>query len=566
MRNIFEKIRNDNLSALLLLAILSVIAYVNSFGASFHFDDTYVIIEDTLIHDIGNLPAILGEYLHRPILRATFALNYLISGDSVAGYHLFNLVLHIMTGFLVFFFIKKISGFFDMESDNTFPLLASLIFTLHPVMTGSVTYISSRSSLLLTVFVFITILLALHGIKKKGGTRYLYFALTFIFYLLSYGVKETAVVIPLLFILLSVLLFYRKKIYEAKPLFVLGLLGASIISIYLYYRYAGLGAVIPVDVRVDEPILSNWNYFLTEMNVIALHYSQWILFPFTGPNPDPDILNERTLFDFSTLFSLVIISLLMLVAVINLKKRPIITLGIAWFFIELAPTSSFIPIADVAVERRLYLPMAGASIVLAYGLYNLLGCMSEKGWLILCSVIFVVMIAFTIRSNSVWATEVSLWDHGAKKSPNKVRVLNNRAWGYYLAGDLNTSEKHYLDIVKKFPEYPYAYNNLGTIYSTYGDHQKSVAYFENAVILKPNFLRLRYNLANAYIKAARFDRAIAEAREVLRVYPNNVDFLYLLGLALEKKGKIANAKAIYKQVLMIDPKHHLSIMSLKAMK
>src|SRR5439155_5319508 len=126
----------------------------------------------------------------------TFALNYKFGGQEVWGYHLVNLLLHLLNGILIYFVAKKLFSKAGVNPDRVmiFSLLAAAFFLTHPVQTESVTYISSRSELLSTAFYLIALLAVVHQPAPKMG--FLFSLLIGVIFLLGLGAKETVISLP----------------------------------------------------------------------------------------------------------------------------------------------------------------------------------------------------------------------------------------------------------------------------------------------------------------------------------------------------------------------------------
>jgi len=165
------KFLKTNLSYCLIVTLLILLAYSNSFQNSFQYDDFHVILKNPAIKDPANYPQFflnpqLGSGLvketsgYRPLLMLSFALNYSLGGLEVFGYHLFNFILHTLCAFLVFFItllflrITPDEERFNPTRNQLTALFAASVFALHPVQTESVTYIVGRSNLL-TAFFFL---------------------------------------------------------------------------------------------------------------------------------------------------------------------------------------------------------------------------------------------------------------------------------------------------------------------------------------------------------------------------------------------------------------------------
>ncbi|HBR16689.1 MAG: hypothetical protein A3G39_11470 [Deltaproteobacteria bacterium RIFCSPLOWO2_12_FULL_43_16] len=556
----YKYLETHKILHLFTIALLSVIAYHNSFYNSFHFDDRYAILEDAAIKNIRNLPLIFSDIFNRPILRATFAINYYFGGLNVFGYHFLNLLFHIIVSIQVYFLASLLyKRFFSSENNpQTYALISALIFALHPLHTGSVTYIASRSAILAALFYLASFLLFLKTLSLKDKKRPLWYLLTCILFILSLGVKEVTVTLPMIIAIYAFisdsdsLLSYIKKYGIILSILFL------ILALYLLARLLTLSEIALLDVRIEEGILPRYPYFLTEINVIIFYYLKWLVFPFDGPHVDPDIPPETTIFDGSTILAFLIIAGLIAASLFGRKRWPIVSFGILWYFITLAPTSSFFPIGDVAVERHVYIPAIGFSLAAGYLLYRAKDRISLKILLPVYTALVTVFIYFTIAGNFIWKNELTLWGDAAKKAPLKIRVLNNRAWGYYLAGDLRTAEHYYKELLERFPEYPFGHNNLGLIYQNKGEIENAIKEYQMAAAIRPNIQLFRMNLGIAYDIAGLYDKAIAELRMAVKLNPANPEALVNLASTLAKDNKFQNAIQILNKAVEIDPANSMA--------
>ena len=434
-----------------IILVGCVIVYLNSINCSFHFDDRYVIVENNLIKDIRNLPRILAQPLSRPLLQATFAINHYLSGMDVRGYHIFNLLLHLLVISELFVFVQLLS------KNTTLALISASLFAFHPIHTGAVTYIASRSSVMVTAFYLASFIFF---VKAKGKHKPIYYIYSLIFFILGFGVKETIVTLPVM-IGIYLWAWHRGRLTDLLRRYLWQIVSFLIVFMsYLLFRQIKLSHIMPVDRRIYEGLLPWKHYLLTELTVIALYYPKWLFWPFDGVYIDPDIPVKTNLFDPVVAFSASSIALLVIVAIKLKNKNPLLTFFLLWYLITLLPTSSIFPLGDVAVERRLYLSSIGIAVVCAHLFIWISKRVNTKFSTALLIATLTVFGYLTVDRNRVWKDELSLWNDAAKKSPNKVRVLNNRAFAYYKAGRLEEAEKLYIELLKKFPDYPYGHNNL----------------------------------------------------------------------------------------------------------
>jgi len=546
-----------------LILFLVTIPYLNSFSCSFHFDDNYVILSDPLIRDMRNLPEIFSGAFERPLLRASFALNYAFNGLNVAGYHLFNLVLHLTVCLEIFYLAKLLEKMFARGQEKSFfPLLSALAFGMHPLFTGSVTYIASRSAAMATFFyllsmIFVVLALERKDVNKRRRDVFLLFSVAA--FAAGFLVKEIIVTLPAMLVIYLFIGYDGRPGTFAKKYMLPAAVFFFVLGGYFLARYAAFEHIIPSDeARIYEGVLSPYHYFLTELKVIVFYYLKWLLVPVGGPFADPDIPAETTFLSASVLLSAGFISSVIFLALKYRKRFPIPSFGVLWFFITLLPTSSIFPLGDVAVERHVYLPGAGFSLIAGSILEGLRKKIPAKAALAVFTLLFVFLGYATAERNKVWLSEVTLWEDAAGKSPQKVRVLNNRAFAYMIEGELDIAARYYAELLAQFPEYPYGHSNLGSIYEAQGRIAEAIQEYQEAVRLRPDNPLLRAKLGAAYDKAGSRLAAIEQLNAALAGDPSNPQIMALLALVLSKNGDFGRAAALAGKSLELDPQNRLA--------
>ena len=162
---------------------------------------------------------------------------------------------------------------------------------------------------------------------------------------------------------------------------------------------------------------------------------------------------------WATIVALVLAALLA-AGIFALKKRSPAGFGILWFFLHLVPTNSVIPRLDVANERQLYLASWGLFLAAATGL-DLLPEKRDARWKTAAAVVLIAALGmFTVFRNTVYRSEVALWEDTVRKSPAKARAWNNLGYAYDLAGRIPDAEAAYLGALRIDPGYALARGNL----------------------------------------------------------------------------------------------------------
>ena len=146
----------------LVIVVATLAAYATSLGGPFQFEDFGVIVDYQPVHSLGAWWAAAGHGL-RPLLKFTYALNWTI-GASAIGFHLFNLLVHLGNVELA----MRLYVAASRVETGTGALAAGLLFAVHPVQTEAVTYVSGRSSSLMTLFALLALLAYVEGVRSKG--------------------------------------------------------------------------------------------------------------------------------------------------------------------------------------------------------------------------------------------------------------------------------------------------------------------------------------------------------------------------------------------------------------
>ncbi len=361
--------RRFNRIAFGIIAGMILIAYSNTFTASFHFDDNPSIVENAAIKrvTVDTIEQILVG--NRPVVYLSLMLNYSLGGLNVAGYHFFNIAVHIANSIFVYLLllwtltlpvlVAKYRG-----KAERMALFGALLWAVHPIQTESVTYIITRTELLATFFYLATVLLFIKGATKKNLLYYLAAGVTA---LLAAGSKEWAVTLPAVLAVYDFFFLANgsiKAVASRWKAYLLVLLSWAEIYHLMYatFENTGSNAGIGFNVSTTSGITTS-TYILTSFNVIWTYIR--LLFLPIHQNLDYDYPIARTLFEFPTLLSFIGHITVVVVAFWLYRKKGwlLIPFGVAWFYIGLSPVQSIVPIIDMIFEHRVYMPSIGFVIV-----------------------------------------------------------------------------------------------------------------------------------------------------------------------------------------------------------
>ena len=611
----------SHIIAIALLSLFAIALYLNSLNNPFIFDDFPNIVNNPYIRNLKDIPLFLKGLLtytnpFRLLPNVSFAINYHFHKVNVFGYHVVNLVLHILSGLLVYFIARNL---FILESErnkslsddpkslhrqktNYLSLLAAAIFISHPIQVNAVTYIVERNE----VFASLFYLLGFYLFMKMGSSRgrpkaLLVFGIPLIFFLAVLS-KEISFTFPINLALFDLMYMCENREMVKRRLKVYIGIGLPLILYPIFFLRGGIFAML---FRQSHP-WTPWENFLTQSNVI-IQYFKLILLPLLRwLNIDHGFQISKSLFEYPTFVSISIILFLLILATGLIRKKRLISFSIFWFFIVLAPTSSIIPIPDIMVEYRLYLPMFSLSLILALGLHYLFQLLARYHSKILGQGVVwgisILILSFysvvTVERNKIFGDELTLWSDAVKKSPEKIRPKISLVGAYNQHGLYDQAIATSLEVLKREPrdhqiytklgvsymfkrDYdkaidafktsieinennPIAYNNLGIIYLERKDFDQAIAFLRKAMALDPDRAEAYNNLAKTFATKGLLDEAIKEEKEAIRIDPTMAEYHFNLAKLYENKGRFNDSVEEYRKALKLEPNffeayHHLGM-------
>ncbi|MFL2947667.1 MAG: tetratricopeptide repeat protein [Nitrospinales bacterium] len=547
------------LACVLLLVLSSTGIYFNSLKGSFQFDDVPLINSQWIENlESFNRSVKISSFENRPVLLWTYALNNSLGKNKEFGFHLFNLMLHIGVTLLIFFLVLKTSSFQrsfnnihnkNPEESNPasiwiFPFITALIFSLHPLNTDSISYISSRSSVLATFFYLFSLYLFLNlfNLEKKktfSANNLIVILLVVTTMYLSLASKLIAATLPLL---MSFWYFiFSRKDMEALWKRSWAYLFIILISITVLFLLGDLWIYNAKDQGLE--LYGQLPYLLIQIKIIVFYYLKLFLFPINLSVDSGMPFSSITEDPFIILAILIIFGIL----IAAIKSRNIwLLVGTAWFFITLAPTSSFIPLNDLAVEHRTYLPMTlGVCMAVGWGISRLYPIW-RFGFL---SLIIIPFSLGTITRNSDWISEISLWEDVARKNPSSSRAHNNLGKAYFEKGNLTRASYHFeksIANIPKFIENKFNLKNAEEFLS-----RKKISDNSNSSNLKivAELVEPHYNLASIYLDQGKLTLAEKEYLKTLSIRPHHTSAKIGLGSVYNKKGLYEKAEKLYRQAI-----------------
>jgi len=546
-----------------LIFLLGLTAYFNVLHSPFQFDDENFIANNLSIRKLANFRALWFTGNTRYLTYLSFALNYRLNQLHVFGYHLFNLIIHIISAILVWRLTRltfKTPLLYPEEISSyakSISFFAGIIFLVHPVQTQGVTYIYQRSASLATLFYLaaLTLYVKYRLTDYAGDTsrnRALYYNSSLFITALAMFTKETAFTLPFM-ILLYDLCFLKKQGWTYWLRTAPFLITLAIIPITIMLHARSVNVTVIHRALEKGASINTWDYLLTQPKVIAT-YIRLAFLPI-NQNLDYDYPIAKTLFSVPVISSVLFLSTILIAALRIFNKYRLLSFSIFWFFLTLIPESSIVPIRDVIFEHRLYLPLVGYTIFLVSGIYYLCFARKTKFAVIILTSITICYAIMTYNRNLVWQDKLALWNDTVKKSPKKARPYNNRGLAYYTQGNLSEAIADYTKAIEIDPEYAQAYSNRGLAYYDKGKLGEAILDHSRAIKINPRSAEAYNNRGLARYDKDEYDKAVLDYTYAIDINPYYFEAFSNLGNIFRNSGNTKQAIICYNRAIQINPSY-----------
>ncbi|MGA2138995.1 MAG: tetratricopeptide repeat protein [Verrucomicrobiia bacterium] len=558
-----------------VLATLCVVAYHNTFHVPFIYDDHLGITLNPAIRRLWPLSHVIASDLPmlsgRPLISLSLAVNYAFGGYDVTGYHLFNLIVHFLNVMLVFAVVRRtVAGTPSPDAGhNQTPWVAYAVaglWMLHPLVTESVTYVLQRTELLMAMFLLLTLYCFARGIESPQN-KAVWFGSAIAASTLGMGTKEVMVVVPFL-VLAYDYIFAARSLRTAlrhRP----GLY-AGLVASWAVLAALALATNLTYKSGLTADVMSPWNYFRIQWTVVV-HYLRLAVWP-RGLVLDYSDW-PRTLPLASLLPSAGLLLALFIGSVWAIRRRVWGGFWGAWFFLLLAPSSSFLPLpTEPAAERRMYLPLV-AVITVALGggdrlcrnLWARFGQpRSARGWpdrvrvWLQAGVVAVLALALgvaTIQRNAQYHSAESIWADVVAKRPGSARGHANLGLALLADGRATESIPHFVDALRIDPGHPTVRCNFAAALAASGAVDQSVAQLQETLRNAPDYAPAHAALADLLADRGELKAALEHYGAALAINPDEQTAHFNLALLLVRMGRPGGAITQYAEVLRLDPRN-----------
>lgn len=477
----------------------------------------------------------LGNY--HPLTMLSYLLDYAAGNGQAFVFHITNVLLHVFNSWLVYVLVKSISDRISI------PIIAALLFAVHPLSVESVGWIAERKNLLYTLFFLIA---AVYYLKYLTTAHKKFYWLCLLCFMLSLLSKGQAVTLPLTLVALSWII--KKQFFNKQLL--LGLLPFFALSIVF-----GIIAVLSqqkggyVNTTINTTVIE-------KISVAAYSYISYILKTLFPVNLSPFYPFPKTLNPALLLYLIPVVGIVYLFVYAVKKQRYVLSALIfiytsnIIFVIQVLPLGGFI-----YADRYTYIPSICVCILVAFLICRLLHSKYKFFAIITCVLIFTTISVMTFNRSISFIDTNSFLNAILSKYPDDEVTLNSMAASFLKKGDQAApgKAKTYYEIALSYSNkatqadsgYFQAYFNKGLIYNKLNRREKALTSFQKCVSLEPNYYEAYYGIAQLMIAQNLYDKALQNLNKVIALKSDYKQAYYLRGVCFAFLKQHAEAISSY---------------------
>lgn len=534
-------------SARIFLAILICIIYSNIFVTPWQLDDLPNIVDNSPLHIDNLMPETIRQTLfalpfntgtlYRPVPMLSLALNWYMGQDNPLGYHVVNVLIHILTAFflyqaiLLLFRTPRLKKY-SCEDAQFVALLATILWAIHPIQIQAVTYIVQRMTSLAAMFYIWALIWYLRArFSRTPSSRSVYLLFSLFCYVCAVGSKENAVLLPLGLLLLEITFFTGEHDQFSRNIrLILSSVSAVIVLAGCYFVISN-NYLENFFTPFESRPFSLYERLLTQPRIIFLYLSL-ILYPLPSRfSIDHDIVFSTSLYyPWTTVAALAGIAILIVAGFALLRRSPLLGFAILFFLLNHLVESTILPL-ELIFEHRNYLPSVFLFVPVAFWLLQGLRMYATRNRIVYGTIlIFIPLLLLqvglgTYLRNNLWSSRETLWLDALHKAPNSARAQSylGLLYGFYKkeqsAENMQTALAHLqMALTGNTPRVTSraeTLGNIGGVYFNYGEYDNAIEFYEKSLAIKPDFNKFRFQLASALSLQGKFAQALAQTDIIL---------------------------------------------------
>lgn len=502
----FKLIKSNLFFFLTLLGIVFLL-YGKSLNYEYTNHDDISLIQDKilLLADVKNIPKLFTTscfysdnfQYYRPILTLSFAIETILFGENIFIYHLTNLLLFILSLWLMYVFLCK------LNLNKVILKFLLILVSVHPIITSCAVWIPARNDTLLIIFLMSSFIFF---IKYLNNKKNIFIVLSFIFFVLALFTKEITLVS--IFIYGYLIFFFNVKLSKRNIILVTTIILLSI-SLFFYLK-----SISTIGLDLNHYI-RNFKEYLVNIIVWTSIYIKQILFPYNMP-----VMLYKTVFN-SNYFALSVICIILPLYLVFKKilDKKLIFLGFIFFFVFLLPT--FFLYDCLLLLHRIFLPLAGFIIIICECLDKFLTKFKTlKKYFVYFSFCLMIMLFYisSIQADK-YINEYVYWNNAYKNAPSYHVACLFKSYIEFEAGNFEKSE----DLIKEAMKYDAKlyYANMAVLLFEQKKYKEAESLFLESIKNNIDVAMSYYYLSKIYLALSYKDNAKYFALTAYKLNPYN---------------------------------------------
>jgi len=478
-----------------------------------------------------------AEFWH-PLTWISLMLDYQLFGLNAGGFHLTNLVLHILSTLLLFWLFHRMTGAVWRSA------FVAALFAIHPLHVESVAWVSERKDVLSGFLGILTLCLYVFYTEKPDIKRYLLVHFGFVLALMS---KPIVVTLPLIMILLDywpLTRFESKKdnfvLWQLKKKFYFLCLSAafSIVTLMAQPDQSAV-KVYPLALRLANASMA----FITYIEKTFYPVSMTVFYPFPS--------QIHLWYVLGTSF---LITTITFIVILKRQRIAFAFVGWFWYSITLLPVIGIIKVGDFAMaDRYYYLSGIGIAIMLAWGMPDLIKSENmRKKILFPAGLTFLAIMALlSWQQCSYWKNSLSLFNHATQSIKNNYFAHDGLGIALIEEGKFEDAIESFSKAILIAPDYLVPYINRGNTYEKIGHDQEAIDDYNQVITMTPNHSIAYYDRGIVYQKLRQYQSALEDFDKAIYYKPDNPKYYYTRGTVYEKLGQYQKALEDYTHAILL---------------
>jgi protein O-mannosyl-transferase len=534
------RLQKNDILPYVIIGVVTILIYVQIVPFGFTYLDDKMIILDNY-NFLGNISNILkafttgsfigiqGDTYFRPIQTVTFMFDALFAGNNPWMYHVTNILLHLISCFLVY---RLLNVFWP---NSKFNLFLTLLFCVHPLFTNAVAWTPSRGDLLIGCFGILSFLNFNRYIDKK---RWYNVVIHFISFFIAVLSKETAIVMPLLYIYYYFVV-YKKRI-ATTPLVLMILFWTITITFYWFLRNQAVHDTFTHQMFGINSFISNFPVIFIVLGKFFLPFNISVL-------PSIDSL--------SILIGIIVIALMVKIVLSTKKIRlQIAFFGIFWYLLFIIP-SLFVQhyLGENSfgfLYCRMYLPALGIMIFLSELLSTRTALFQNK-WVSICAVIILLSFSLiTVMNSRDYKDPIIFSTSALAHNPRSVVAYNTRGLANLDQGYISAAIQDFTNAVAIRPDFPETFYNRGNVYLKCQNYDAALNDYDKAILLGWSFVSAYYNRAIVKWHLHDYSGSINDCNKTIELSPAYSEAYFQRALVHSDLGNIPQALSDYDSAII----------------